>query len=59
MEGENISAVMNSELIFREFLQVVLIIDSYVKCVYRDLDEIFSNDVYDTEINGDDDSKQA
>lgn len=57
MEGESISAVMNSEFVFREFLKVDFIINSHIKCFSRDLDEIFSNDVYDTDINGDDDPK--
>lgn len=38
----------------RELFQV-LIVDSHVEYTYRDLDEIFSNDIYDTDGKGDED----
>lgn len=43
-------------LLLRKVLQVNAIL-LHVKCDYRDLDEIFSNDLYDTDINGDEDQK--
>lgn len=42
----------------REFLQMDKIVDSRTKFIYRDLDEIFSGELCDTE-NGDDDLKLA
>jgi len=59
MGGESISAAMNSKFPEDFYKLKIISVNLHVKYTCSDLDEIFSSDLYDIDINDDEDSPKA